>query len=504
MSENRFVFTVPDFLNDSAKRHPQKNFLEFGDIAFTYEEIDSISDRFAKYLQSEGLRKGDRVAIKLTNSPEFVISWFASAKLGAIVVPINYQYKDAETNQILDHCSPKIVLTHKDLFLSSSARNWKVVSLDEDLMKEKISGGSKYDRVELLPSDPLVIIYTSGTTGTPKGVIQSHRTYVLTGISFPLWLGLTDEDRLLTCLPLSHINAQAYSTMGAIGAGTTLILLEKFSLSSFWDQAREKEATEFNAVGAMLMLMYKYSLQARSDHNIKIAYSAPTLSKEIREGIEKRFNLKVVFGYGLSESTFGFIEPIHGARKSGSMGKVRSHPEFPNRAIIADEEDRELPAGTTGQILLQNAATMNGYYRDDQRTVAALRNGFLHTGDLAYVDPDGYFFFVDRNSDVIRRRGENISSSEIESVILSHSEIMECSVVGVPSELSDEEIIAFVVTNADSKISEDEIKRWCKDRLAQFKVPAKVFFTGSLPKSATFRTNKQQLKKDALERMKAF
>ncbi len=202
--------------------------------------------------------------------------------------------------------------------------------------------------MSLAPSDPLMIIYTSGTTGRPKGVVQSHRTYVLTGLAFPRWLGLGSEDRLLTCLPLSHINAQAYSTMGAIGAGATLILQEKFSLSTFWDQARENEATEFNSIGAMLMLMYKHSLEPRSDHSVKIAYSAPALPEEIRREIERRFDLKVVFGYGLSESTFGFMEPMDGPRKPGSMGKIRSYPGFPNKAIVADEEDRELPIGKHG------------------------------------------------------------------------------------------------------------------------------------------------------------
>jgi len=496
--DKRYALTLPDFLADSVKRFPQKNLIEFQNGAFTYEEVGTLSDRFAKFLQDLGVTKGDRVAIKLVNSPEFVIAWFATAKLGAITVPINYQYRETETSQILEHCLPKVVLSSKDLFSSSGLKERAVVWLDEDSLKEKTGGSSKYFGGGLLPSDPLVIIYTSGTTGAPKGVIQSHRTYVLTGLSFPTWLGLTSEDRLLTSLPFSHINAQAYSMMGTIGAGATLILLKKFSLASFWDQVKEKGATEFNAVGAMLMLMYKHSIQARKDHSVRIAYSAPSLPEEIRDEIERRFNLKVVFGYGLSESTFGFIEPINGPRKQGSMGKIRSHPEFPNRAIIADSDDRELPVGTTGQILLQNAAVMNGYYRDEDRTAKALSNGFLHTSDLAYMDSDGYFYFVDRNSDVIRRRGENISSNEIESVIISYPEIVECAVVGVPSELSDEEIIAFVVVRRGSVVSEDDIKRWCKERLAPFKVPARVFFKDSLPTSATFRTNKEQLKRDAM------
>ncbi len=497
--ESSLAFTLPDFLADSAKRHPQKNFIEFENRALTYGEVDSISDRFAKFLQELNVGKGDRVAIKLANSPEFIVAWFASAKLGALTVPINYQYKEAETSQILNHCLPKVLLSHKDLLSSSIPAETTVVWLDEDSLKEKVRGGSRYNiENTLLPSDPLVIIYTSGTTGTPKGVVQSHRTYVLTGLSFPRWLGLTSEDRLLTCLPLSHINAQAYSTMGAIGADATLILQERFSLGSFWDQARDKGATEFNAVGAMLMLMYKHSTQSRRDHNVRIAYSAPSLPGEIRNEIERRFNLKVVFGYGLSESTFGFIEPVDGPRKDSSMGKIRSYPQFPNRAIIANDDDQELPVRTTGQILLQNAALMNGYYLDDKKTAQALRNGFLHTGDLAYMDSEGYFYFVDRNSEIVRSKGENISSSEIESLITSHLEVTECAVVGVPSELSDEDVVAFVVPRRGSTINEDDIKRWCKERLAPFKVPARVLFTDSLPKSATFRTNKQQLKREAI------
>ena len=501
LTENRPALTLPEFLADSVKRYPQKNLIEFKNRALTYTEVDSVSNRFAKSLQDEGVVKGDRVAIKLPNSPEFIVAWFACAKLGAVAVPINYQYRETETRQILDHSSPKMILSTKDLFPAPAPEGTKVFWLNEDELKSKSQGSSKYGNVDLLPSDPLVIIYTSGTTGSPKGVVQLHRTFVITGLSFPLWLGLTSEDRLMTCLPLSHINAQAYSTMGVIGAGSTLILLEKFSLGSFWDQVRETRATEFNCIGAMLMLMYKYSTAPRKDHNVRMAYSAPSLPAEIRDEIERRFNLKVIFGYGLSESTFGFIEPINGPRKPGSMGKIRSHPQFPNRAFIADEDDRELPVGSTGQILLQNAAVMGGYYLDEKRTAEALRNGFLHTGDLAYVDSDGYFFFVDRNSDVIRRRGENISSGEIESIVLSNPEAIECAVIGVPSELSDEDVIAFVVTKPNSTIAERDIKQWCKERLAPFKVPARVFFRESLPKTATFRTNKQQLKRDAIEQL---
>ena len=482
------------------KRYPQKSLLEFGKRTLTYEEVDSASGRFAKYLQDSGITKGDRVAIKLENSPEYIISWFGTAKLGAILVPINFQYKEAETSQIIDHCSPKIVLTGKNP--SSSVTDVPGVFIDEDSMKEIAVGSSAYQKNDLVPSDPLMIIYTSGTTGRPKGVVQSHRTYVLTGLAFPRWLGLGSKDRLLTCLPLSHINAQAYSTMGAIGAAATLILQEKFSLSTFWDQARENKATEFNSVGAMLMLMYKYSPEPRFDHFVKLAYSAPALPEEIRGEIERRFHLKVVFGYGLSESTFGFIEPLDGSRKSGSMGKIRSYSGFPNKAIVADEGDRELPTGSTGQILLQNAAVMNGYYRDDQRTSDTLRNGFLHTGDLGYVDADGYYFFVDRGADFIRRKGENISSSEIESVILSHPEVTECAVLGVPSELSDDEIVTFVVAKTASKITGEEIREWCGERLARFKIPGKVFLEESLPKGVTFRTNKKELRKVALKRLK--
>lgn len=499
MAEEDPALTVPDFFSNSTVRQPQKNFIEVGNRAFTYEEVDSLSSRLAKFLQDSKVKKGDRVAVKLVNSPEFIITWFACAKLGVITVPINYQYKEAETRQILEHSNPKIILSSKSLFSPSWASGdtsafWLD---DEDKFRDATRGSSRYAREELLPSDPLVIIYTSGTTGSPKGVIQSHRNFVITGLSIPLWLGLKEEDRLLTCLPLSHINAQAYSTMGAVGARATLILLEKFSLGNFWDQVREKDATEFNAVGSMLMLLYKYSTRPRNDHRVRLAYSAPALPEEIRSELEKRFNLRILFGYGLSESTFGFIEPINGPRKSGSMGKVRSHPLFLNKAIIADENDVELPTGTTGQILLQNAAIMNGYYRDEERTSKALKNGFLHTGDLAYEDSEGYFFFVDRTSELIRRRGENISSSEIESIILSNPRVAECAVVGAPSELSDEDVVAFIVPRPGETVTADDIKLWCRERLARFKVPERVFLRESLPKSATFRVNKQQLKSES-------
>lgn len=467
---------------------------------YPYSVIDLYSSRFASLLQWRGISKGSRVAVKLRNCPEFVVTWFGAAKAGCILVPINPAYKGSETNQILAHAKPKLLVTRPELVES-------VPAVQDVLMLEGTPGfsldhplegfGQSFVPPTIVPEDPLVIIYTSGTTGGPKGVVQSHRTYIITGRAFPQWLGLTSSDVLSTTLPLNHINAQAYSVMGAVGAGATLVLREGFSLSRFWDELKESGATEFNAIGAMLMLMYK-NLKGTTDHRVRVCYGAPALQEDVRLALEERFRIRIIFGYGLSECTFGCIEPLEGPRRPLTLGKPRSLAGYPNEVAVMDGEGKTVPDGTVGEIVLKNAAVMNGYFGDDEKTRHVLRSEWLHTGDLGYRDRDGFLYFVDRSSETIRRRGENISSSELESVIDSHPHVAQSAVVGIPSELSDDDVVAFVVPMEGSTLSKESVLAWCEERLAGFKLPTAVFIVGSLPQTPTFRVAKAKLRAEAV------
>ena len=438
----------------------------------------------------------------LPNSAALVLAWFGLARLGAIILPIKTGYTGAEVGYLLGHAEPSVVLA-ASRYLAAIRSSWSgpLVSLEP-------GAEGKTSWPELLASPaaefppvgeeaPAVLLYTSGSTGTPKGVLQSHRTFVLTGEAFPWWLGLTSQDRLLTPLPLFHINAQAYSTMGAIGAGATLILLDGFSASRFWEQARASGATQINALGAVLTILLKQPrTPAERDHRVRLIYAAPALPAEPHQAVEERFGVRLVVGYALSEGTFGTITPLGTPFPLGSMGLPRHHPDpaIRNDVRILRDDGREAAIGEVGEIVMRGPAVMLGYYRDPEATRDALRDGWLFTGDLAFRDEQGFYTFVDRKKDLIRRRGENVSSVEVEQVILLHPKVLEAAVVPVPSELTDEEVKAYVVPRPGSALTPEEISAWCAWRLAAFKVPGIVEVVAELPRTPTGKVAKHLLR----------
>ncbi len=503
------VRSVPQFLYDAVEKQPHKPFLFWEDKVYTYSTFQENVWKAVHVLREMGLSKGDRLAMLMPNSDLFLFYWLGALSLGAIAVPINTALTYVEISGQLAHCEPKAVLAAPKL-METAVQAVEAAGVRTRLLGAGGPSGavdveairstmpSQAPEAPVSSEDVAVFIYTSGTTGRPKAVMQPHRTYVLTGEAVPHWLGLTHEDILLTCLPLFHINAQAYSTMGAVGAGASLALLERFSASRFWDQVRRYRATVFNAIGTMLLIMHRQPERPDdADNPARLCYSALALPREITESLERRFGLRILVGYGLSESTFGTIEPLSGPRKWGTIGLPRQHP---NPAIKNElrlvEEGRDVPPGVPGEILLRNPATMVGYYKDPEQTAMALRDGWLHTGDLAYRDNDGYLYFVARKKEIIRRRGENISPAEIEMVIASHPKVQDVAVIGVPSELGEEEVKAYIASLPGATLSPEEIVEWCTGRLAPFKIPRYIEIRSDLPRTPTQRIAKHLLKSE--------
>jgi crotonobetaine/carnitine-CoA ligase len=346
--------------------------------------------------------------------------------------------------------------------------------------------------------DPVSFIYTSGTTGKPKAVMQSHKNFVLTGQAYPYWMGMEKGDRIYACLPLFHINSQAYSMMGAIGARGAVVLAPRFSAGRFWDDIRRNKVAVFNFIGAMtLILSKKECADDDLDNDVKVAYGVPALPGDLRVELERRYGMKVVSGFGMSETTFGLLEPFDERRKAGAMGFPRNHPnpDVPRtEAAVVDEHGNELGDNEVGELVLRGPAHMLGYFNDPERTAEALRDGWLYTGDMALRDSDGQYYFVDRKKDIVRRRGENVSSLEVENVIDDHPAVMESAVIGVPSELTDEELLVFIVARDSAELDFAEIGDWAAERLARFKVPRYYRQIDALPKTSTQKIAKHLLR----------
>jgi crotonobetaine/carnitine-CoA ligase len=343
--------------------------------------------------------------------------------------------------------------------------------------------------------DVAVMIPTSGTTGRSKLVMQTHLAYVMAGEGFPYWLQLTRDDRLMTSLPLFHINAPAYSTLGSVAARASLVILPGFSAHDFIPAARRYGATEFNAIGAMLeILMRQPARPDDADNPIRIAYTGPSPDRERQLEIEARFGFEIVCGYALSETPYGLVWR-HGTRPYGSLGSPRQHPVLGhvNDARVVDD-GRPVATGAVGELELRNPAIMRGYYEMPEETAEVLlEDGWVRTGDLVRDDGDDTYTFVGRKKEVIRRRGENLSPAEVEAALERHPDVAEAAVIGVPSELSEEDVKAFVIAAPGRSVDAKDVHAFAARHLAPYKVPRYFEVVDDLPHTPTGRLAKHRL-----------
>jgi crotonobetaine/carnitine-CoA ligase len=479
--------TIPQVLSDAAARDPDGTWLRADDAEVTFSAAAAAVGACAAVLRAHGVRRGDLVAMTARTTPPYLLAWLAITSLGAIAVPMNPAFSRAEFAGLLTQTRPRAVITdgklRSDLDVESTTSVLDVDDLSGD------SGALPTD--EATAEDVACLIPTSGTTGRSKLVAQTHRAYVLAGEGFPYWMQLSSADRLMTSLPLFHINAQAYSTMGSLACGAGLVLLPRFSASGFLDAARRHGATEFNAIGAMLEILMRQPRRSDdADNPLRLCYTGPAPERERQLEIEARFGIRIVVGYGMSESPYGLIWP-HGTRPFGTLGTVRQHPvrRDVNEARVVDEDGEDTD---TGELLLRSPAVTPGYWGMPEETAAAIdTEGWLRTGDIVSRDGQGLFTFVSRKKEVLRRRGENLSPLEVEEAIATHPSVVECAVVGVPSELSEDEVKAFVVTSGPADFA--ALRGWAAERLARFKVPRYWQQVAALPRTPTQRVAKHQL-----------
>jgi crotonobetaine/carnitine-CoA ligase len=498
-------------LASRAAAAPEREFLVFEGRPLTYGDALREVDRAATMYAARGVKPGDRVGVMSQNHPSTVVTWFALARLGAIMVPVNPDYGVAEARYVLSHAQVSAVLSSPAALATVDAATSGMSPPPWRMLNEPGEGGlpvfaDELARAGAAPPEAgtadstCVFIYTSGTTGFPKGVMHSQRNVVVAGEGFVERMYLQPTDRLLCILPMFHINALFYSLAGALAAGATLILAPRFSASTFWKTVFETGATEVNTIAAVsTILMNRPRSEFVPGHRLRKIYGAP-FTAEVYRVFQEEFGVPTLIeGFGMSEVPGVLNNPFLGPHKIGAMGKPSLHPDhrvaFAAMKVV-DDAGRDVPDGTTGELAVRTPIVMQGYYRDPEQTAAAFRDGWFLTGDLGYRDADGYFWFVARKKDIIRKRGENISGAELDRVIGGHPGVLEAAAIPVASELGEDDILVAVVAKPGAALGAGDIAAWCRERLAPIKVPRYVVFVDALPKTPTHRVEKYKLRTD--------
>jgi crotonobetaine/carnitine-CoA ligase len=507
--------TLKNLWNEVVSRTPNKTFLIFedqygNDTHYTYQEFNKQVNCVANGLMNSGIGYKDKVAIHLNNSPEFLLIWFACAKIGAIIVPSNIHLVENEIEYLLSFSDSKMIITEEE-FLPRFEKVLPKVPTVEQLVLARTknerkeyflfdswltTGSSIEPVVDINQDDILEIIFTSGTTARPKGVMLTHGNHLTSGQRVSKHIRLTPNDRSLTALPLFHVNAQSISVLSTLTVGGTVVLVEKFSATKFLDQMISYKVTRTSVVPMILrkLLAQPESIKDKKHQLESIFFAINVLDSE-KEEFEQRFGVELLIGYGLSEAmTLVTITPMDGNRKWPSIGL----PTYDREVKIVDGDGNEVPQGEVGEIIvrgLPGKTIMAGYYKNEKTTNETIKDGWLYTGDNGYMDEEGYIYFFDRKKDMIKQAGENISATEVERTIMTHPKVQEVAIIGVRDPIRDEVVKAFIITKPNQKINQDELKRWCEQNMAKFKVPHYFEFLDEFPRTSIGKVEKKLLRK---------
>jgi crotonobetaine/carnitine-CoA ligase len=526
---DRSTWTLPWILRHRAESHGDRTYLEVPSqgVKMTFAETLGAAERIAAGFLRDGNEPGDRVLIMSPNRAEVILGWFGSSLAGLVEVPINTAYAGSFLEHQVRTTAPRSALVHSSLVdrfeggseAFASIETFYVIGDGEEEIAQALATlsraglvGRRFGELADEPSQPLpeplsrdlsAIFFTSGTTGLSKGVAMSHSQMTFFADEGVSLTRLTEDDTYMSVGPLFHGNAQFLAAYPALIVGARFVLRERYSASRWIDQIRECGATVTNFVGVMMDWTWKQPERADdADNQLRCIWSVPTATS-IAERFQRRFGVEAfVENFGLTETCMPIMTPYNEERPAGAAGLLVD--EYFEVRLVDPDTDEEVAVGEVGELVVRAKLpwTMcSGYYGMPDRTAEAQRNLWFHTGDGLKRDADGWYYFVDRLKDAIRRRGENISSYEVEQAVLAHEEIADCAVVAAPTEAEagEDEVAVFVVLESPSRLGLEEVRDWCAQRLPAFALPEYVAILAELPATPSGKIRKIELRQLAAE-----
>lgn len=535
--------TLLDVVGETAGQRPDHPALLFKGGRLTYRQLERLSDSFASSLVNLGVKKGDRIALVLANCPQFIISQMGVWKAGCIVVPINPVYSERELEHTLNECGAEIAVVMTSSYnrvkkiQPSTGLRYLITTNIKDYLPMKLrvlftffkekKGGHKIElnqgdiwlkdllhqnikqngpEISIKPEDPALIIFTGGTTGTPKGALGTHASLLMTSMQLHTWFGvlLQDwDDVIMLAMPLFHM----YGNLGILGTGLVghnplVMVPDPRDIDDILHTIDNVKPAFIPAVPTLLNTLLNHS-KVKSGivdfKSIKLCISAAApLMSETKKKFEELTHGRVVEAYGLTESMLAaVITPLQGTYKKGAVGIPL--PDVDIRIVDANTGEGNLPAGEVGEILVSAPQLMQGYWQRPAETVETIRDGWLYTGDLGYLDEDGYLFIVDRKKDVIKPSGFQVWPREVEEVIAAHPAVFEVGVAGIPDDRQGEAVKAWIVLRKGHNILGEEIRNYCRENLTAYKVPKYVEICDNLPKSMVGKVLRRELVSESLK-----
>jgi long-chain acyl-CoA synthetase len=536
--------TLPAMLEESARKYPETPCTIFKGAKLSYGEMDALTDQLAAGLASLGVKKGDRVGIFMPNTPQFVMAYFAVLKLGAIVVAVNPLYSAREIEHQVNDAGIELMLVMSNFYNlikqvqpKTKIKTLVVTNLKETLppvlaflftlTKEK-KGGFRVElgsgdywmqdllskfrpedrpKVEVTSDDVALFQYSGGTTGISKGAIAMHRNLVANALQIRLWMVNAEDGKevVLMAIPLFHVYGMVAGMLFGIRTGASMVMVPNpKDLKDLLDNIQKYQTTIFPGVPTLYNAINNHPDVLAGKYNLTtikacISGSAP-LMRDTKEKFESLTGGVVFEGYGLSEApTATHCNPLLGENRTGSIGLPL--PDVDVRVISLDDEVTVLPEGEVGELVVKGPQVFKGYHNMPTETTNALRDGWLYTGDIARMDEDGYFYIVDRKKELIKPGGYQVWPREVEEVISDNPKVLEVGVAGIPDPYRGETVKAWVVVKPGESLTEEEVRDWCKERLAKFKVPTHVEFRDELPKTTVGKILRRELVRQHKEKV---